>query len=340
MLCLEQRAGRHGDRPGRAAGADRQDGPQARPGRADLRPARAARRRSKRSSATCARAGTRSSCSACSIRPRSTFRSTKRPCSTTSRPAASCTSIRRLVRERSTSSGSPSTRAAWPDVCSRLGIDLYELATDQPLELALFDLVECADAARAASRPAAGPGAAELGRRSPLMGILAPLYLAGLAALSLPLILHLVRRTPQGPAGIQLADVSVAHAAAAHAPQPARPDSAAPAAAGGPGAAGVRVRPAVSAAGGDAVARATCPAAAWRSCSTPAPACGAATSGSRRSKQVEAELNDLAPQDEVALYTFGDRLRTHVALDRTAAKASESRGHSPLPKVQLVRQAA
>ena len=30
------------------------------------------------------------------------------------------------------------------------------------------------------------------------MGFLVPLYLAGLAALSLPLILHLVRRTPRG----------------------------------------------------------------------------------------------------------------------------------------------
>src|SRR5436190_16145788 len=30
------------------------------------------------------------------------------------------------------------------------------------------------------------------------MGILVPLYLAGLTALSLPLILHLVRRTPRG----------------------------------------------------------------------------------------------------------------------------------------------
>ena len=30
------------------------------------------------------------------------------------------------------------------------------------------------------------------------MGVLAPLYLAGLAALSLPLIFHLVRRTPRG----------------------------------------------------------------------------------------------------------------------------------------------
>src|SRR5687768_552433 len=30
------------------------------------------------------------------------------------------------------------------------------------------------------------------------MGILAPLYLAGLAVLTLPLLLHLVRRTPKG----------------------------------------------------------------------------------------------------------------------------------------------
>ena len=30
------------------------------------------------------------------------------------------------------------------------------------------------------------------------MGVLAPMYLAGLAALSLPLIFHLVRRTPRG----------------------------------------------------------------------------------------------------------------------------------------------
>ena len=30
------------------------------------------------------------------------------------------------------------------------------------------------------------------------MGVLVPLYLAGLTALSLPLILHLVRRTPRG----------------------------------------------------------------------------------------------------------------------------------------------
>src|SRR5438445_9579193 len=30
------------------------------------------------------------------------------------------------------------------------------------------------------------------------MGFLAPLYLAGLAALSVPLVLHLIRRTPRG----------------------------------------------------------------------------------------------------------------------------------------------
>ena len=30
------------------------------------------------------------------------------------------------------------------------------------------------------------------------MGLLTPLYLAGLAALSLPVLLHLIRRTPRG----------------------------------------------------------------------------------------------------------------------------------------------
>src|SRR5215216_4599738 len=30
------------------------------------------------------------------------------------------------------------------------------------------------------------------------MGVLAPLYLAGLTALALPLVLHLIRRTPRG----------------------------------------------------------------------------------------------------------------------------------------------
>src|SRR4029079_5395713 len=50
--------------------------------------------------------------------------------------------------------------------------------------------------ARAGSGAAAGCRAPH-GRR-PLMGVLLPFYLAGLAALSLPLIFHLVRRTPRG----------------------------------------------------------------------------------------------------------------------------------------------
>ena len=45
MVVLERETARPLDRPGRAAGADRRNGPQARPGRADLRPARAGRRR-------------------------------------------------------------------------------------------------------------------------------------------------------------------------------------------------------------------------------------------------------------------------------------------------------
>ena len=73
MMCLEHAPGRHGDRPGRAAGAGRRDGAQARPGRADLRSARPDRSAARRSSAICARRGTRSWCCACSIRPRSTF---------------------------------------------------------------------------------------------------------------------------------------------------------------------------------------------------------------------------------------------------------------------------
>ena len=70
---LERETARPVDRPRRAARADRRDGPQARPGRADLRPAWRRSTSCARSSATCARAGTRWSCCACSIRPSSTF---------------------------------------------------------------------------------------------------------------------------------------------------------------------------------------------------------------------------------------------------------------------------
>ena len=52
------------------------------------------------------------------------------------------------------------------------------------------------------------------------MSLLAPLYVLGLLAVSLPIIFHLIRRTPRGEP-VQLADVPLAVAAAAHAPQPA-----------------------------------------------------------------------------------------------------------------------
>src|SRR5262245_47326598 len=105
------------------------------------------------------------------------------------------------------------------------------------------------------------------------MGILAPLYLTGLAALSLPLILHLIRRTPRGrqefsslmflapspppppppaarPSRIQFAVVPRPLAAASHAPQPTRSDSAADHAVGRARPLGFRVCPAVLSRGG------------------------------------------------------------------------------------------
>jgi uncharacterized protein (DUF58 family) len=54
-------------------------------------------------------------------------------------------------------------RAALTTTCSRLGIDLYELTTNQPLEMALFDLVSArmrrgrqVSRRQAIARPAAG----------------------------------------------------------------------------------------------------------------------------------------------------------------------------------------
>ena len=152
----------------------------------------------KRSWAICARAGTRSSCSACSTRRRSIFRFSEAAMfhdveigpravrRSASRPRAS-TSERFAEHAR----GARRARAAsWAST-------LYELTTDRPLELALFDLLSARmrRGRQVARRQAA---AAVAGRRRPLMSILAPLYLAGLAALSLPLIFHLIRRTPRG----------------------------------------------------------------------------------------------------------------------------------------------
>src|SRR5262245_3942285 len=164
------------------------------------------------------------------------------------------------------------------------------------------------------------------------MGVLAPLYLAGLAALSLPLIFHLVRRTPRGrqdfsslmfllPSPPRLTRRSRLDqillllmrlaALALLAFAFARPF----------------FREAATLAQNDLPARRV--------------AIVVDSSASMRRgdlwqqalRQVERELNDLGPHDEVALFTFGDSLRTEVGFESVGADASASRA-------DIVRQAA
>jgi hypothetical protein len=164
------------------------------------------------------------------------------------------------------------------------------------------------------------------------MGVLAPLYLAGLAALSLPLILHLVRRTPRGrqdfsslmfltPSPPRLTRRSrldqllllVLRLAALGllAFAFARPF----------------LREAATLALDDLPARRV--------------ALLVDTSASMRRgdlwqqalKQLEKELSDLGPHDEMALYSFGDSLQTVVGFDAGEADTSAS-------KIDIVRSAA
>src|SRR5262245_33890870 len=153
------------------------------------------------------------------------------------------------------------------------------------------------------------------------MGVLAPLYLAGLAALSLPLILHLVRRTPRGRQDfsslmfllpspprltrrsrleqiilllLRLSALSLLAFAFA------RPF----------------LREAATLALEDLPTRRV--------------AIAVDTSASMRRgdlwqqtvRQVEKELSYLGPHDEVALYAFDDHLRTEVGFDTAAAGSS------------------
>src|SRR5436190_3816061 len=164
------------------------------------------------------------------------------------------------------------------------------------------------------------------------MGVLAPLYLAGLAALSLPLILHLVRRTPRGrqdfsslmfllPSPPRLTRRSRLDqivllllrltALALLAFAFARPF----------------LREAATLALEDLPARRV--------------AILVDSSASMRRgdlwqqtlTQVEKELADLSPHDEVALFTFGESLQTEVGFDSGEADAATSR-------LDIVRQAA
>ena len=156
------------------------------------------------------------------------------------------------------------------------------------------------------------------------MGVLAPLYLAGLAALSLPLILHLVRRTPRGRQEFSSLMFLLPSPPRLTRPQPAGPDRVVALAAGGAQPVGVCVCAAVFARGGDAGTWRICRLGAWRLSSMPAPACGAAICGSRRWLRSRRNWRSLGPHDEVALFTFADRLKTEVGFESGDADAEAS----------------
>ena len=177
------------------------------------------------------------------------------------------------------------------------------------------------------------------------MGILAPLYLAGLAALSLPLILHLVRRTPKGKK--EFSSLMFLSPSPPRLTRRSRLDQILL----------LLLRLAILALLAFAFARPFLRQEATLSFNN-LPSRRVAilldTSASMRRadlwqqaiKQVEKELDDLGPQDEVALYTFGDRLQTLVGFERDTSptREKESAASKPasegslLPKVDVVRQ--
>src|SRR5438045_4709096 len=155
------------------------------------------------------------------------------------------------------------------------------------------------------------------------MGVLAPLYLAGLAALSLPLIFHLVRRTPRGRQ--EFSALMFLLPSAPRLTRRSRLDQILL----------LLLRLAALALLAFAFARPFLREAATLALED-LPARRVAilvdiSASMRRGDlwnqalaQVEKELADSGPHDEIALFTFGDHLQTEVGLDAadTDAKAS------------------
>jgi Aerotolerance regulator N-terminal/von Willebrand factor type A domain len=164
------------------------------------------------------------------------------------------------------------------------------------------------------------------------MGVLAPLYLAGLAALSLPLIFHLVRRTPRGRQ--DFSSLMFLLPSPPRLTRRSRLDQILL----------LLMRLAALALLAFAFAKPF-----FREAATLAlndlPARRVAivvdSSASMRRgdlwqqalRQIDKELSDLGPHDEVALFTFGDSLKTEVGFESGEADADAT-------KADVVRQAA
>lgn len=166
------------------------------------------------------------------------------------------------------------------------------------------------------------------------MGVLAPLYLAGFAALALPLVLHLIRRTPQGRR--EFSSLMFLMPSPPRLTRRSRLDQLLL----------LLLRLAAFALLAFAFARPFLRESATLALEDlPARRVAIlldASASMRRGDlwqqalgQVEKELADLSPHDEVALYTFGDRLHAEVGFDSGAAEV-ETAGKRP----EIVRQAA
>ena len=93
--------------------------------------------------------------------------------------------------------------------CDDLGVDLFEISTDQPLESAIFNVIQ--------TRARAGKQVNRAGTKTGRCQVSAIAWLFGLGALMIafPFLFHLIRRTPKGKNRIQFLDVPAADAAKA-----------------------------------------------------------------------------------------------------------------------------
>ena len=203
--------------------------------------------------------------------------------------------------------------------CERQGMAYIQLATDRPLELALFEFLR----ARMQSR-AAGPAGSTVCQPQTGMNFLAPLFLLGALAVALPVLFHLIRRSVKERTLFQLPDVPVAVPAEADAPEPARASAVAGPALRGAVPAGCGLCAALSEAGlprkpaGGAGETSACAARYQRQHASP---------GLWSAARAKAEdiVRKAGPADQVALFTFDRQLKSLVSFDQWSETAAGDR---------------